>query len=76
MALPTGPAVVFLFTDIEGSTRLERALGTAAAALLAEGEAMPIETVVERSWGRRDRWPARRDSNPRPTDPKSVALIH
>ena len=47
MALPTGPAVVFLFTDIEGSTRLERALGTAAAALLAEGEAMPIETVVE-----------------------------
>ena len=21
-------------------------------------------------------WPARRDSNPRPTDPKSVALIH
>ena len=27
MALPTGPAVTFLFTDIEGSTRLERALG-------------------------------------------------
>ena len=23
-----------------------------------------------------NRWPARRDSNPRPTDPKSVALIH
>lgn len=29
MALPTGPAVTFLFTDIEGSTRLERALGSA-----------------------------------------------
>ena len=25
---------------------------------------------------RRRRWPARRNSNPRPTDPKSVALIH
>jgi class 3 adenylate cyclase len=29
MALPTGPGVVFLFTDIEGSTRTERALGSA-----------------------------------------------
>jgi predicted ATPase/class 3 adenylate cyclase len=27
MGLPTGPSVTFLFTDIEGSTRLERALG-------------------------------------------------
>ncbi len=36
MALPTGPAVSFLFTDIEGSTRLERAAGSAAwAALVA-----------------------------------------
>ena len=29
MALPTGPGVVFLFTDIEGSTRTERAVGSA-----------------------------------------------
>ena len=27
MGLPTGPAITFLFTDIEGSTRLERAVG-------------------------------------------------
>src|SRR5437868_5655411 len=27
MRLPTGPSVTFLFTDIEGSTRLERAVG-------------------------------------------------
>ncbi|HEY3163248.1 MAG TPA: adenylate/guanylate cyclase domain-containing protein, partial [Candidatus Limnocylindrales bacterium] len=30
MSLPTGPSVTFLFTDIEGSTRLERAVGSAA----------------------------------------------
>jgi predicted ATPase/class 3 adenylate cyclase len=30
MALPTGSTVTFLFTDIEGSTRLERAVGAAA----------------------------------------------
>jgi predicted ATPase/class 3 adenylate cyclase len=37
MALPTGPAVTFLFTDIEGSTRLERAVGADAwAAVVAE----------------------------------------
>ena len=36
MSLPTGPAVTFLFTDIEGSTRLERTVGsTAWAALVA-----------------------------------------
>ncbi|MEZ0239414.1 MAG: adenylate/guanylate cyclase domain-containing protein [Chloroflexota bacterium] len=29
MSLPTGPRVTFLFTDIEGSTRLERSLGSA-----------------------------------------------
>ncbi len=28
MTLPTGPAVAFLFTDIEGSTRLERSVGS------------------------------------------------
>ena len=30
MGLPTGPAVTFLFTDIEGSTRLERSVGSGA----------------------------------------------
>jgi len=30
MPLPIGPSVTFLFTDIEGSTRLERAVGSAA----------------------------------------------
>ena len=30
MGLPTGPSVTFMFTDIEGSTRLERAVGSAA----------------------------------------------
>jgi class 3 adenylate cyclase len=46
MALPTGPAVAFLFADIEGSTRLERAVGTAAwAALVRRHE----ENLVPRS---------------------------
>jgi predicted ATPase/class 3 adenylate cyclase len=37
MTLPTGPGVTFLFTDIEGSTRLEQAVGSAAwTALVAE----------------------------------------
>jgi predicted ATPase/class 3 adenylate cyclase len=30
MGLPTGPAVTFMFTDIEGSTRLEREVGSVA----------------------------------------------
>jgi len=30
MGLPTGPAVTFLFTDIEGSTRLERSVGSSS----------------------------------------------
>src|SRR5258708_35780165 len=34
MDLPTGPTVTFLFTDIEGSTRLERAVGSAAWAMI------------------------------------------
>ncbi len=41
MGLPTGPAVTFLFTDIEGSTRLERAVGSAAwAAIVARHDAL------------------------------------
>jgi class 3 adenylate cyclase len=34
MALPTGPSVTFLFTDIEGSTRHEQAVGSAAWATI------------------------------------------
>jgi predicted ATPase/class 3 adenylate cyclase len=41
MALPTGPAVTFLFTDIEGSTRFERAVGAVAwASLVARHDAL------------------------------------
>ena len=44
MALPTGPAVTFLFTDIEGSTRLERALGSErVGTVVAEHDALPAE---------------------------------
>ncbi len=41
MTLPTGPAVTFLFTDIEGSTALERTFGSAAwAAVVARHDAL------------------------------------
>ena len=41
MALPTGPAVTFLFTDIEGSTRLERAVGSSEwARIVARHDAL------------------------------------
>ncbi len=47
MTLPTGPAVTFLFTDIEGSTRLERAAGSARwAALVARHDAILREAIV------------------------------
>jgi hypothetical protein len=40
--------------------------------LIADGWThSPVAEDDVRGW-----WPARRDSNPRPTDPKSVALIH
>ena len=51
MALPTGPAVSFLFTDIEGSTRLERAAGSAAwAALVARHDDL-LRASIERHGG-------------------------
>ena len=51
MTLPTGPAVTFLFTDIEGSTRSERALGsTAWAALVARHDEL-LAAAIERHDG-------------------------
>jgi len=51
MDLPIGPAVTFLFTDIEGSTRLERAVGTAAwATIVARHDAL-IRHAVEAAGG-------------------------
>jgi predicted ATPase/class 3 adenylate cyclase len=51
MKLPTGPAVTFLFTDIEGSTRLERAVGsTDWAGLVARHDAL-LRTAIEGNGG-------------------------
>jgi predicted ATPase/class 3 adenylate cyclase len=51
MALPTGPAVTFLFTDIEGSTRSERAAGSAAwAAIVARHDAL-LRGAIETAGG-------------------------
>ena len=47
MAIPTGPAVVFLFTDIEGSTRLERAVGSVAWASLVGRHDLLLRTAIE-----------------------------
>src|SRR6478672_11090609 len=51
MALPTGPAVSFLFTDIEGSTRLERAAGSAAWAGLVARHDDLLRAAIERHGG-------------------------
>ena len=46
MGLPVGPAVAFLFTDIEGSTRLERTVGSASwAVLVARHDALLREAI-------------------------------
>ncbi|HET9614439.1 MAG TPA: adenylate/guanylate cyclase domain-containing protein, partial [Candidatus Limnocylindrales bacterium] len=51
MTLPTGPRVVFLFTDIEGSTRLERAVGsTAWASVVARHDAL-LRAAIETHGG-------------------------
>lgn len=51
MALPTGPAVTFLFTDIEGSTRLERAVGSGEwARLVARHDAL-VRAAIESAGG-------------------------
>ena len=46
MGLPTGPAVTFLFTDIEGSTRLERSVGSMAwAGIVARHDRLLREAI-------------------------------
>ena len=46
MRLPTGPSVTFLFTDIEGSTRLERAIGSAEwSAVVGRHDALMREAI-------------------------------
>ena len=51
MPLPIGPAVTFLFTDIEGSTRLERAAGSAAwARIVARHDAL-MRAAIEAAGG-------------------------
>jgi predicted ATPase/class 3 adenylate cyclase len=51
MRLPAGPGVTFLFTDIEGSTRLERALGSATwAAVVAEHDRR-LRSAIEGAGG-------------------------
>src|SRR5206468_1148302 len=51
MTLPTGPAVTFLFTDIEGSTRLERAVGSSDwAGLVARHDAL-LRAAIEMHGG-------------------------
>ena len=50
-ALPTGPAVVFLFTDIEGSTRAERAMGSAAWAGVVARHDQLMRRAIERHAG-------------------------
>ncbi len=51
MALPVGPAVAFLFTDIEGSTKSERSVGSAAwASIVARHDAL-LREAIEHSDG-------------------------
>ena len=47
MDLPTGPAVTFLFTDIEGSTRLERAVGSVVWAAIAARHDALLRDAIE-----------------------------
>ena len=49
--LPTGPSVSFLFTDIEGSTRLERAAGSAAWATIVARHDELLRRAIEESGG-------------------------
>src|SRR5205085_10982042 len=51
MALPTGPAVTFLFSDIEGSTRLERAIGAAVWRSVVGRHDALVRSAVERAGG-------------------------
>jgi predicted ATPase/class 3 adenylate cyclase len=49
--LPIGPSVTFLFTDIEGSTRLERSVGSAAWATLVARHDELVRRAIEGSGG-------------------------
>ena len=51
MALPTGPGVAFLFTDIEGSTRTERAVGSAVWTELVARHDDLMRRAIERHAG-------------------------
>ena len=51
MGLPTGPLVAFLFTDIEGSTRSERAVGSATWAAIAERHDLLLREAIETAGG-------------------------
>jgi len=51
MGLPTGPTVTFLFTDIEGSTRLERALGSAAWSTVVARHDRLLRDAIEGAGG-------------------------
>jgi predicted ATPase/class 3 adenylate cyclase len=51
MGLPTGPTVTFLFTDIEGSTRHERALGSAAWATVVGRHDRLLRDAIEGAGG-------------------------
>lgn len=51
MDLPLGPAVTFLFTDIEGSTRLERAVGSAAWATIVARHDDLLRRAIEQAGG-------------------------
>ena len=51
MALPTGPTVAFLFTDIEGSTRTERAIGSAVWAMVVARHDELLRQAITRHAG-------------------------
>ena len=51
MDLPVGPSVTFLFTDIEGSTRLERQVGSAAWAGIVARHDELLRTAIESAGG-------------------------
>ena len=51
MGLPTGPAVAFLFTDIEGSTRHERTAGSAAWAMIVARHDELLRAAIEGAGG-------------------------
>src|SRR6478735_7124828 len=51
MGLPTGPTVTFLFTDIEGSTRLERAVGSTAWASIVARHDRFLRDAIEANGG-------------------------